>query len=122
MVPNVSWPNWFSFSWVLTGDGSLRIELYIDAGDAPTNKGYLRALLARRQEFEQAAGFPLEWDPMEGRRAARVSVARPLGPNPPDEDPELLAWAVRALLGLNDAFRVAIRTLTPLQNPDPGDG
>lgn len=113
----------FSYSWVFTGDKRFRTELYIDAGDAATNNGYLRALARRREELEAAVGFPLHWDPMENRRASRVSASRPLTDADPADDGELRDWAVNSLLALNDAFRVPIRTLVP--DPvieEPADG
>lgn len=102
--------NWFSFaagrsgfiySWSFTGNRTFRAELYIDAGDAETNAGYVRALLQRQEEFEKVVGQRLEWDPMEGRRAARISVSRPLPTGDPSEDAELRNWAVETLLALN---------------------
>ena len=117
----------FSYSWVFTGDGQLRTELYIDTGDGEANKGMFRALAARREEYEARTGFPLDWDPMENRRACRISSSQPLPGADPAEDPALREWAVKTLLALNDAFRVAIRTVKPLSPsaPDarpPGDG
>jgi hypothetical protein len=120
--------NWFSTSvgrtgfgvyWTFTGSRELRVELYIDAGSAEENVGYLHALLARREELEQAAGRALEWDPIEGKRASRVFASRPVGTDAPDEDAELLAWAVDTMIAFHDAFRVPIRTLKPLQAPAP---
>lgn len=41
------------------------------------------ALHARREEFEAAYGRPLEWDPLEGRKACRIS--EPAGGSVEDE-------------------------------------
>ncbi len=119
--------NWFSFSagrtgfgysWVFTGDRQFRTELYIDAGDAATNEGYLRALAARRGEFETKVGTPLDWDRMEGRRASRISVSRPLPAGDAADDADLREWAVRTLLAVNDAFRAPIRVIVPEPSTD----
>lgn len=119
--------NWFSTSvgrtgigvnWTFTGSRTLRVELYIDAGTADENAGYLRALLMRREELERAVGQALEWDPIEGKRASRVFASRPLRTDNPDEDAELLAWAIDTLIAFHDAFRVPIRTLRPVAAPD----
>lgn len=103
----------FTFSWVFTGDGKLRTELYVDAGDAATNEGYLMALARQREHFEEQVGSPLTWDPMENRRASRISVSRPVPPGELAESSELRDWAVRSMLAFNDAFRAPIRTLAP---------
>jgi hypothetical protein len=122
----VGFNNWFSFaagrtgfgySWVFTGDRTFRTELYIDAGDAATNEGYLAALAKRRQEFESIVGNELHWDPMEGRRAARISVSIPLPAGDPSENTDLRRWAVETLLAFNQAFRAPVRTLVPLAPP-----
>jgi hypothetical protein len=122
--------NWFSlsagrtgfvYSWIFTGDRQFRTELYIDTGDAEANEGYLNALARRRDEFEAQVGFPLDWDPMDGRRASRISVSRPLPVGDPADDSDLRESAVSSLLALNDAFRVPIRTLIP-EPPNDGTG
>lgn len=59
---------------------------------------------------------------MEGRRAARISISRPLPAGDPGEDADLRNWAVDTVLALNEAFRVPIRTLVPLQKPAEATG
>lgn len=124
-------PNsWFSFSagrtgfvysWAFTGDGRFRAELYIDAGDAATNEGYLRALAQRREEFESRIGLPLVWDPLENRRASRISVSHDMPAGDPGESSELREWAVSTMLALEDAFRGPIRTLVPAPQRDEAE-
>lgn len=103
----------FLWGWVFPSDKTLRIELYIDTPSAADNKGLLRALQARAPEFEAAVGEPLTWEPLENRRAARVSTSRPLPPAF-DEDADLLEWGVATFLRFYDAFAMPIKTLKPL--------
>lgn len=47
-------------------------ELYFEDPDPDVNARRFEELLARRTSIEQRYGGALEWDPMEGRKAARV--------------------------------------------------
>lgn len=47
-------------------------ELYFEDPDPALNSARFEHLLARRVDFERAYGGPIEWDPMEGRKASRV--------------------------------------------------
>ena len=49
-----------------------RVELYIDSGDGGNNQQYFEALFLKKETIEGAFGSPLDWDPMEGRRACRI--------------------------------------------------
>ena len=53
--------------------GKIRQELYIDRATAEQCRAVFDALHARRQEFEAAYGRQVEWDPLEGRKACRIS-------------------------------------------------
>ena len=54
------------------GQHDARIELYINTKDRERNQGILNALLLQRETIEGAFGSPLEWQPLEGRRACRI--------------------------------------------------
>ena len=47
-------------------------ELYFEDPDPSANAGRFEALLAQRDAIEHAYGAPLEWDPMDGRKATRI--------------------------------------------------
>lgn len=53
--------------------GKIRQELYIDRPTPEQCRAVFNALYARRDEFEAAYGRQLEWDPLEGRKACRIS-------------------------------------------------
>jgi len=53
----------------------LRAELFIDVGDAITNKTIFDSLCIKRDEIEQETG-PLEWERLDQRRASRISLVR----------------------------------------------
>ena len=50
----------------------LTLQLYFESPDPETNRERFNALRNRADEFEAAFGAQLEWDPMEGRKAARI--------------------------------------------------
>ncbi|GAA1605891.1 DUF4268 domain-containing protein [Kribbella karoonensis] len=52
----------------------LCVQLYFEAPDAAANQARYDALLARRDEFDAALGESATWDPMPGRKAARIVV------------------------------------------------
>ena len=58
---------------VFGSKGKIRQELYIDRSTLEQCRAVFDALHARRQEFEAAYGRQLEWDPLEGRKACRIS-------------------------------------------------
>lgn len=78
----------------------------------PRNAEYFEQLVAQRDEVEAATGREMVWDEMAGKKGVRIYVSRLLDPGtPPDEDAELLAFAVDAMLAFNTAFRPVIRGL-----------
>jgi hypothetical protein len=53
--------------------GRLRVELYIDGGDAEANLALFRALRARAAAIEAAYGKELSWGELPTRRACRIA-------------------------------------------------
>jgi len=77
--------NWYSFSTGTRGfqysvsfaaGGRLRTEIYIDFRESSKNLAALEALQAERPTLEEAFGEPLEWEPLEAKRACRIAVYR----------------------------------------------
>lgn len=61
------------YSYVMTKHAS-GVELYIDRGQLmdEANVRIFETLLAARGEIEHAFGEPLDWQPLEGKRACRI--------------------------------------------------
>jgi hypothetical protein len=77
--------NWYTFSTGTRGfvygasfaaGGRFRAEVYIDVGDGSKNAAAFEALKADRSAIEAAFGEPLEWEPLESKRACRIAVYR----------------------------------------------
>ena len=60
-----------TFAYVV-GMWGARVELYIDSQDGDNNQQYFEALFHKRDTIEGAFGSPLDWQPLEGRRACRI--------------------------------------------------
>jgi hypothetical protein len=61
----------FSYGYVVRMDDA-QIELYIDRGDADTNKKLFEAIFTRRELIEKAFGRTLEWQRLDERRGCRI--------------------------------------------------
>ncbi len=85
--------------------GRVRVELYIDEGDLERNNATFAALLARQSAIEHEFGEPLEWEPLEGRRAFRIAVYREGSIDDAEENlVEIRAWAIDRLLKFKSVF------------------
>jgi CBS domain-containing protein len=74
----------------------MRLECYIDAGDAAENDRIFAVLLERREWIEAEVGQPLAWEPLGGRRACRVALYTPGSiADEPEALERLTDWAVR---------------------------
>jgi hypothetical protein len=58
-------------AWV---SGTLVSQLYFESRDADLNSTRFEALSERRNEFDSALGERANWDPMTGRKGARIVV------------------------------------------------
>ncbi len=82
------------FSWPSGATGyHLKACLYLDPGDEP-----YEFLAERRGDIEKAFGSELAWEPLEGRRAARIeSRLMDADPALTDRWPEYRRWAIETL-------------------------
>jgi hypothetical protein len=62
-----------AFNYVILKNRA-RVELYIDTGSGETNKSLFQALEVQKHAIEADFGRPLEWEPLEGARACRISA------------------------------------------------
>ena len=97
----------FNVVWGRTGGvPHLRVEAYIDTGDADSTAEVYSYLESRRNEIEEAFGEALEWSPLEKRRASRVSsyFPKPIALKEERLWPEAQEWAVPTLGRLRAAI------------------
>ncbi len=113
--------NWYSFRSGVPGvdystsfaqGGRVRVEAYIDFGDADTNKALFDRLHSEREDLERAFGEPLSWERLDERRASRVAVYCPGAVDVnSDELARLRAWAIERLLKFRSVFGPKVRAL-----------
>jgi hypothetical protein len=81
--------------------GRARAELYIDQGDAETNKALFDSLVAQRKDIEREFEEPLEWERLDDRRASRIALYREGHIELPEEELcEIRAWMIERVLRL----------------------
>lgn len=106
--------NWVSFASGVTGliyganfpqGDRVRVELYIDRGDADLNKRIFDALFADKARIEAEFGAPLSWERLDERRASRVAVYRAgnIEATPQQLD-EIRQWMIDQLLHMKKVF------------------
>ena len=106
--------DWYTFASGLQGKGygasfaqggQARAEVYIDRGDASTNKALFDELASARESAEQDFGRAPSWERPDGKKACRVAVYRP---GSIEDDPQALevvrTWMVEHLLKLKEVF------------------
>jgi hypothetical protein len=118
-LPSRTNANWMSFAsgpwgnWALvTGaDSRLRVEAYLDSGDATVNKALFDELQAEATAWEQKVGRPLTWERLDDKRASRLAAYHP--PLDLADDAQrapLRAWAVGTVIAMFDALNDVLRT------------
>jgi CBS domain-containing protein len=80
-----------------------RVELYLDDSDPARNKERFDSLFARRLEFEQQFGDPLEWERLDNRRACRIAIYTDAGVLTDSENDAVIDWTAQKAL---DFYRV----------------
>jgi hypothetical protein len=107
--------NWFemksaiegtSFSHAFAQNDRLRVELYIDTGDADRNVEIFEALRTRQEGIERAFGGALSWEDLPERRACRIAAYKDDSCSVLDTDrhEEFIDW----LLNTGAQFRSAL--------------
>jgi hypothetical protein len=89
-----------------------QIELYIDRGDASTNKQLFEMLLARREPIEKAFGKTLEWQKLDERRGSRIRhVFAGSGLLDQEKWPELQKRMIEVMVDFQRVFQSEISSL-----------
>ena len=91
-------------STVWTASG-LESQLYFNADDAEVNAQRYRQLLSRRERFEAQLDLEPQWDSMEGRKAARVTLVSPFASIDDREQWDgAIDWLIHAQAQLRHAY------------------
>lgn len=104
-----------SLQWL---GGRFVAQIYFESSDGDLNQARFDWLLAHREAFEAALGSTPDWDPMPGRKGARIVVTSDFDDVADSACwPELVDWVIQQQLGLRRAIDAvggvsAIRVLT----------
>lgn len=106
--------NWASFASGVSGivyvavfgqGNRVRVELYIDQGDAAKNKELFDQLYEKRAEIETEVGGSLSWERLDDKRASRVAVYRDGSITADDSTlTETRNWMIDQLLAFKRVF------------------
>jgi hypothetical protein len=117
--------SWFAFSAGVSGIvfspafgiGNMRVDLYIDVGEAARNKAIYDALAEQKIEIETHLSEVLTWQRLGAKRASRISAVQ-AGVKVEDaaqRGAEMRQWMVTRLLKFREVFgprlRDAVRTI-----------
>lgn len=113
---NPTGANWLVLAYLREGKASLnlsfghqqrfRLEFYIDTGVGEENNRIFGNLSRHRAEIESSMGQPLEWEPLEKRRASRIALYTEGSFNDgPEKLDRLVDWAVENSLRLHHALK-----------------
>ena len=81
--------------------GRARVELYIDQGDAESNKAIFDSLAAQKADIEEELGESLEWERLDDRRASRIALYREGHIEQSEEElREIRGWMIERILRL----------------------
>lgn len=104
----------FGYAFAFTGNQRFRVELYIDQGNADTNKLAFDLLKKQAQNIETSLNLPLDWDRIDAKQACRISIYYPESAQISDTSEKLSQlqnWAVEVAIRFRDIMTPSIRDL-----------
>jgi hypothetical protein len=116
-MPSRGTLNWLSYAagpwgnWSLVLANELRVEAYVDSGDAEVNRTLFDEFQDEATDWEALVGRSLTWERLEGKRASRIAAHRPVVDLTDDaERAELKTWAVTTAVAMYDAMNDRLRS------------
>lgn len=111
--------SWYAFSAgtsgvpvsaVFAGDGTLRVELYIDLGTIEENKALFDWLHNQKENIEKQLGYVLQWDRLDAKRASRIYVSQTGSIESGAEELEQLRkWQINNLILFKKVFAPLVK-------------
>ncbi len=94
---------------VNTRENRLGVELWLPGDEA---KQRFAALLAQKEEIEDALGFPLDWQELPDAKASRIACWHESAPLEEEGRwPEYLSWYTQTVVKMDEVFRPIVRSL-----------
>ncbi len=98
----------YTYYMAFTKEHTFRVELYIDKGDAKSNKSRFDSLHSMKDEIEKQMGTPLSWQRLDKKRACRIAVQRDVYDRDSQRD-ELMKWGIDMFVKLRNVFGPLMR-------------
>jgi hypothetical protein len=88
---------WYAFAFA--SPSRPRIELYFGSPDADRNEAAFKVFESRRQDLEAGFGEPLDFQPLEGKKASRIVAWGPTTHTimDPAQHPQVAAWFIETM-------------------------
>ena len=104
-----------------TRGGRIRAEMYIEIADSIR---YFEALRKDRGDIESDLGFPLDWQPLHGKKACRIAITEDLDPTDKSTWLEQHRWLADRLNRMHAVLAPRVSKLEPVaeNQDDSGDG
>ena len=98
--------NFFLFSVIGVRDKWLRVEIYLDG---EYSQQWFDGLWDRKEETESELGYKLDWDPLEGKRACRISTTTDADPVDKSDWPRQHDWIIKKRIEFGRVFRPLVQ-------------
>ncbi len=89
-------------------DNWVRVEIYLGGEKAQVFYDYFRE---QRTEIESSLGYALNWDPLKGKKACRISVKTDAAPSDGEDWQRQHEWIVEKRLDFERVFRPLVRKI-----------
>ena len=83
----------------------MRVELSLMRSDAEENEFLFNELKKQQDEIERSFGKELNWNRLEGRKASRIQLSKPVEGYNRDNWPEMIEWLVSKMTLFEKALR-----------------
>jgi len=111
--------NWYAFSSGFSGvnynacfgqGNKARTELYIDFGDVEKNNTLFSSLYEHKEEINAKIGNELTWEPLDDKRASRISIYRQGSIEMSEEElAQIKTWHIENLINMKKNFTPYIK-------------
>lgn len=89
-------------------DHWVRVEIYLSDDDS---REWFENLQQQKEGIETDLGYALDWDPMDNRKACRISVTLNADPSEEANWAQQHEWIIQRRLDLERVFRPIVRTI-----------
>jgi hypothetical protein len=81
------------------------VELYMSRADQDENTYIFNTLIQQKEAIEARFGGPLEWDPLEGKKACRIKFEKAFDGYNKESWTDMIDFMVDAMGRLESAFK-----------------